>query len=83
MMLMATLLISKVSYKKGDYIVQQNGNIYVAPGATWTDSSTWTDRMILRLYSTAIISKVKLYKDDEEKEPREFTDIFEDVLEKT
>ena len=52
------------SYAKGDYIIQQNGNIYVAPGATWTDSSTWTDRMILPFYSTAIISKVKLYKDN-------------------
>ena len=28
----------------------------------------------------AYVCKVKLYKDDEEKEPREFTDIFEDVL---
>ena len=23
-------------YAKGDYIIQQNGNIYRAPGATWT-----------------------------------------------
>ena len=52
------------SYTKGDYIVQQNGNIYVAPKADWTNSSTWTDRMILPFYSTAIISKVKLYKDN-------------------
>ena len=52
------------SYPQRDYIIQQNGNIYRAPGATWTESSTWTDRMILPFYSTAIISKVKLYKDN-------------------
>ena len=52
------------SFQLGDYIVQQNGNIYVAPGDTWTDSSTWKDRMTLPFYSTAIISKVKLYKDN-------------------
>ena len=28
----------------------------------------------------ASVCKVKLYKDSDEKEPREFTDIFEDVL---
>lgn len=51
-------------FKPGDYIVQQNGNIYRAPGETWTNSDTWTDRMIMPFYSTAIISKVKLYKDN-------------------
>ena len=52
------------SFTKNDYIIQQNGNIYVAPSATWTDSTTWTDKMTLPFYSTAIISKVKLYKDN-------------------
>ena len=52
------------SFTKNDYIIQQNGNIYVAPHDTWTNSSTWTDRMTLPFYSTAIISKVKLYKDN-------------------
>ena len=52
------------SFTANDYIVQQNGNIYVAPKASWTNSATWTDRMTLPFYSTAIISKVKLYKDN-------------------
>ena len=52
------------NFVSGDYIVQQNGNIYRAPGATWTNPDTWTDRMIMPFYSTAIISKVKLYKDN-------------------
>lgn len=52
------------SFADGDYIVQQNGNIYRAPRDTWTNPDTWTDRMIMPFYSTAIISKVKLYKDN-------------------
>ena len=43
------------SFKKNDYIIKQNGNIWVAPHDTWTNSTTWTDRMTLPFYSTAII----------------------------
>ena len=52
------------SFTKNDYIIKQNGNIWIAPQATWTDTSTWTDPMTLPFYSTAIIKTVKLWKDN-------------------
>ena len=54
------------TFEKNDYIVKQNGNIWRAPHDTWTDPSTWTDRMTLPFYSTAIIQTVKLWKDNKQ-----------------
>lgn len=51
-------------FKKNDYIIKQNGNIWRAPKETWTDPTTWSDRMTLPFYSTAIIQTVKLWKDN-------------------